>query len=86
MEKYDHRKCTFIYLKQSICAHIHGNGHFFINHMHCAYYAYFSCVFVHTQIADLENEYVPHRTHKWIPHKEQNAIKDAISTCYNTEQ
>lgn len=43
-------------------------------------------VFVHTQIADLENEYVPHRTHKLIPHKEQNAIKDAISTCYNTEQ
>lgn len=54
--------------------------------MHCAYYAYFLCVFVHTQIADLENEYVPHRTHKLIPHKEQNAIKDAISTCYNTEQ
>lgn len=59
---------------------------FLIYHMHCAYYAYVLCVFVHTQVADLELEYAPHRTHKLIPHKEQNAIKDAISTWDNTQQ
>lgn len=54
---------------------------FYLSYALCILCIFFMCV-----CADLENEYVPHRTHKLIPHKEQNAIKDAISTCYNTEQ
>lgn len=54
---------------------------FYLSYALCILCIFFMCV-----CADLENEYAPHRTHKLIPHKEQNATKDAISTCYNTEQ
>lgn len=49
MKKYDHRKCTFIYLKQSIFAHIHGNGHFFyLSYALCILCIFFICVCAHT--------------------------------------